>query len=86
MRELSAAAQPDYLSGVLIGHELAGLERLGEIAGPIVLIGDDELCQRYRRARAAFGHAVVAIASGATERGLWRIASSAGLVPRSTAC
>jgi 2-dehydro-3-deoxygalactonokinase len=84
--ELSATAQPDYLSGLLIGHELAGLERLGEIARPIVLIGDDELCQRYRRALAAFGHAAVAIASGATERGLWRVARSAGLVPPSAAC
>ena len=84
--KLSAAAQRDYLSGLLVGHELAALERLGERLEPIVLAGDDDLCERYRRALAVFGHASAVIASGATERGLWRVASSAGLVPRSAPC
>lgn len=83
---LSADAQPDYLSGLLIGHEIAALDALGEVPGAIVLIGSDELCQRYRRALAAFGRPPAIIASGATERGLWRIAAAAGLVGESTAC
>jgi len=83
--ELAAEAQADYLSGLLIGYELAALAHLGE-REPIVLVGNDELCQRYRRALAAFGHVSATIASGATERGLWRVAGSAGLVPRSHAC
>jgi 2-dehydro-3-deoxygalactonokinase len=77
---LSAQAQPDYLSGLLIGHELAALERLDERPEPLVLVGSDDLCQRYQRALAAFGHPPAAIAPDATERGLWRIAVSAGLV------
>jgi 2-dehydro-3-deoxygalactonokinase len=122
---LPAEAQADYLSGLLIGHELVALEGLFECADPIgpagsipiapvaavsaiasapiapvapvapiapiapivpiVLVGSDVLCQRYRRALAAFGHAA-AIAPGATERGLWRVATSAGLVARSAPC
>jgi 2-dehydro-3-deoxygalactonokinase len=79
---LSPESQTDYLSGLLVGHELAALESLGERPEPVVLVGSDDLCQRYRRALAAFGHAPAAIVSDATERGLWRIASSAGLVSR----
>lgn len=84
--ELSAAAQADYLSGLLVGHEIAALERLGERLAPIVLAGSDDLCRRYQRALAASGHAPAAIASGATERGLWRVARSAGLVSGDTPC
>jgi 2-dehydro-3-deoxygalactonokinase len=83
--ELAAEAQADYLSGLLIGHEVAALDhlgegRLGERSEPIVLVGEAALCERYRRALAASGRAPAAIAAGATERGLWRIAVAAGLV------
>ncbi len=77
--QLTGEAQADYLSGLLIGHEIAALDQLGERPAPIVLVGEGALCERYRRALAAFGHAPAAIAAGATERGLWRIAVSAGL-------
>ncbi len=77
--ELAAEAQADYLSGLLIGHEIAALDELVDRRAPIVLAGDGELCLRYGRALAAFGRAP-AIAAGATERGLWRIAVAAGLV------
>lgn len=86
MGALPAEAQADYLSGLLVGHEIAALAHLAEHGEPIVLVGNEDLCQRYRRALAAFGYAPVTIASGATERGLWRVASSAGLVGRSDAC
>lgn len=77
--ELAAEAQADYLSGLLIGHEIAALDELADRRAPIVLAGDDELCVRYGRALAAFGRDA-AIAAGAAERGLWRIAVAAGLV------
>jgi 2-dehydro-3-deoxygalactonokinase len=80
--ELAAEAQADYLSGLLVGHELAGLEQLGARLESAVLVGSDALCQRYRRALAVFGHPSVTIAADATERGLWRVACSAGLVRR----
>ena len=80
---LAPEAQSDYLSGLLIGHELAGFGALGGLgAPPLQLVGSDELCRRYQRALAAFG-CRSAIATNATERGLWRIARSAGLVPES---
>ena len=82
---LAAEAQADYLSGVLIGHELAALAQLGEPLDAIVLAGGDALCQRYQRALAAFGHPA-AIAPDATERGLWRVAHAAGLVAEARAC
>jgi 2-dehydro-3-deoxygalactonokinase len=80
--ELAGEAQADYLSGLLIGHEVAALDQLGERGEPILLIGEAALCERYRRALAASGHAPATIAAGATERGLWRIAVAAGLVAR----
>src|SRR6185295_12743023 len=53
---LSAEAQADYLSGLLIGHEIAAAGELGVRLASVVLVGGDELCQRYRRALVAFGH------------------------------
>jgi len=82
---LSAEAQADYLSGLLIGHEIAAAGELGVRLASVVLVGGDELCQRYRRALVAFGHPPPTIAAGATERGLWRVACAAGLVPPSDA-
>jgi 2-dehydro-3-deoxygalactonokinase len=84
--QLSAQQQPDYLSGLLIGHELAGLE--GILAQQNIalcdqvptLIGDEALCERYRLALPVFGCERVQIVQHATDRGLWSIASKAGLV------
>jgi 2-dehydro-3-deoxygalactonokinase len=83
---LTAEAQGDYLSGLMIGHEIAALEDLGERLDSIVLVGDDDLCQRYQRALVALGHPSPVIATRATERGLWHVACAAGLVPRSEPC
>ena len=84
--ELAGEAQADYLSGLLIGHELVAIAQLDEPAAAIVLAGSAELCERYRRALAAFGQPPAVVAAGATERGLWRVACTAGLVARSPAC
>jgi 2-dehydro-3-deoxygalactonokinase len=82
---LAPPSQSDYLSGLLIGHELAGFGALGGLgAPPLQLVGSDELCRRYQRALAAFG-CRSALATNATERGLWRIARAAGLVPSAIA-
>lgn len=84
--QLSREQQPDYLSGLLIGHELAGLEAvLGQqqnsLAGQSLrLIGNEALCERYRLALAQFGCTQAELVKHATERGLWRVASQAGLV------
>ncbi|KWF30498.1 2-dehydro-3-deoxygalactonokinase [Burkholderia pseudomultivorans] len=86
--ELAPDEQADYLSGVLIGHELAGLT--AETAGlddepggggpPPLLIGDEALCARYRHAAALFGWSRVDTIGGAAACGLWVLAERAGLL------
>ncbi|AUG05083.1 2-dehydro-3-deoxygalactonokinase [Pseudomonas sp. S09G 359] len=76
--ELAAEQQPDYLSGLLIGHELAGLPEHAK-QQPIILVGAAALCARYQRALALCGFAHVSLAQEATERGLWQLAVAAGL-------
>lgn len=80
--ELSPRAQAHYLSGLLIGHEIAALLATtdGIRQQRIALIGDDALCERYRQALALYGLANVEIAAAATEHGLWKLAAHAGLV------
>lgn len=84
--QLSREQQPDYLSGLLIGHELAGLDAVlvqqqSALAGQSLrLIGNEALCERYRLALAQFGCVQAELVKHATERGLWRVASQAGLV------
>ena len=76
--ELTPEQQPDYLSGLLIGHELAGLPQQANHK-PIVLVGAADLCARYQRALALCGFAHVSLAQEATARGLWQLAVAAGL-------
>jgi 2-dehydro-3-deoxygalactonokinase len=84
--ELSPAEQTDYLSGLLIGHELAALatvQRRRRDSDPlpsIILIGNSQLCARYSRALDTCGFAQVSLAEHATERGLWHLAEAAGLL------
>jgi len=76
--ELAPDQQPDYLSGLLIGHELAGLPDSAKHK-PIILVGAAPLCARYQRALALCGFAHVSLAQEAAERGLWQLAVAAGL-------
>jgi 2-dehydro-3-deoxygalactonokinase len=84
--QLAADEQPDYLSGIVIGHELAGLEAslarrdVTLAACAPQLIGNDALCERYRLALEQFGCTGARLEHHATERGLWYIAGLAGLV------
>jgi 2-dehydro-3-deoxygalactonokinase len=84
--ELSASAQADYLSGLLIGHELSALaavlrrRRCSVHLPAIILIGNTQLCARYSRALDACGFSRVTLAEQATERGLWQLALAAGLI------
>jgi 2-dehydro-3-deoxygalactonokinase len=84
--QLAPEQQPDYLSGLLIGHELRGLNEVLEREGSALagktlrLIGNEALCERYRRALARFGCHHADTVAHATERGLYRIAMQAGLL------
>ena len=74
--QLSREQQPDYLSGLLIGHELAGLNAVLassklDLAGQALrLIGNEALCERYRVALVQFGCTDAKMVKQATERGL----------------
>jgi len=82
--ELPPESQADYLSGLLIGHEIAALadmpRRQETGLSRIVLCGDLALCQRYTLALRYYGLGEPVLAEHATERGLWHVALSAGLV------
>ena len=77
---LPAQAQPDYLSGLLIGHEVAALGALHPAGRPrprVLLCGEPDLCRRYALALTHAGWAPPTLAEHATPRGLWQIARAA---------
>jgi len=82
--KLETGAVADYLSGLLIGSEIdAGVEwarHCGVAADRATLIGASALCTRYAVALAEAGVAVEAAPAAAAARGLWAIATRAGLV------
>lgn len=84
LQRLPASGLADYLSGLLIGHELrAGLAwraRAGLAAAPLVLLGEPALCQRYEWALQDFDQTLDAALGNTAAAGLWRLALAAGLV------
>ncbi len=77
-------ALADYLSGLLVGHELvsalAASRATREAGAPLVLLGDAALCRRYARALSVFGAALHARLDDTAPRGLWELARAAGLL------
>ncbi len=82
--ELPSDALPDYLSGLLIGTELAAALRGPDVLqdSPLALIGSPVLTQRYGHALAAVGHASNVVLDNTAPQGLWQIALASGLVPQ----
>lgn len=79
---LDAGAQADYLSGLLVGHEVAALAATLEARKHqphIVLCGEAALCERYAQALEFQGLGRPAQTHNATERGLWQLAIAAGM-------
>ena len=76
------AGLADYLSGLLIGHELvSGLAGAGDLAAvPLVMIGAPALCERYARSLQVFGKTADAVLDNTAPVGLWNLALAAGLV------
>jgi 2-dehydro-3-deoxygalactonokinase len=72
----------DYLSGLLIGHELAGIAAswLGDEPTEILLCGDPELNVRYRRALESRGLAVALAIRDSAPAGMWQVADATGLI------
>jgi 2-dehydro-3-deoxygalactonokinase len=69
----------EYLSGLLIGHELrAGLqwrEAAGLARAPLRLVGEPALCQRYAQALETFGVPQWRVLDNTAGAGLWRVAT-----------
>jgi 2-dehydro-3-deoxygalactonokinase len=81
---LASAGVADYLSGLLLGAEIAAARKwlaqhkLGAVA--LTLVGDAVLCERYQRALRWAGMNAVPGPADAAARGLWRIATHAGML------
>ena len=84
MGRVAPAGLPDYLSGILIGAEIAGATLDGKPAGGVTLIGDDGLCIRYETALEVAGIGSQRAPEGTTTRGQWLVAVAAGLVKPTT--
>ena len=78
-----AQALPDYLSGLLIGAEIAHARPVragGQDGGAVRVIGTDGLAVRYRAALAALGLAACDTVAEPAAAGLFQIARTAGLM------
>lgn len=71
----------DYLSGLLIGDEVAHLAP--KDGRPIVLVGSHAITSRYRIALEHYGHATITLGEETTVRGLWSIAVSSRIITTS---
>lgn len=84
MGKLPPTALDDYLSGILIGHELvSGLSHISasRTNAPLVLVGESALCERYERAFAVLGRKTAGRIENPAPCGLFWLAVAAGLVP-----
>jgi 2-dehydro-3-deoxygalactonokinase len=82
MGEEPPAALPDYLSGILIGVEVASALLMEDVNSgrPLVLIGDDDLCRRYETILQLAGLQSVRAHDDATIEGHVRVAREAGIL------
>lgn len=81
---LDGAGQREYLSGLLIGHEIAALQTVlrdqGRRPSQVLLVGEAGLCERYAQVLRAYDFRKVEVVAQATQRGLWQLALTAGLL------
>jgi len=82
---MAPAALGDYLSGLLIGHELrAGLAwraQAGLDSAPLALVGSAELCRRYQLALRQYSGERTLVLDNTAPAGLLVLARAAGLAP-----
>ena len=75
---LAAEQLPDYLSGLLIGHEIAH-ELAAGMPECLALVGDPALCGRYALALGRFGVTAPLQLDNTAPAGLWQLAQTMGL-------
>lgn len=78
--QLGETALPSYLSGLLIGSEIAGALHLTPDVRGVTILGNAALTGRYVDALAIAGIATAAGAPDCAATGLWRIAQAGGLI------
>jgi 2-dehydro-3-deoxygalactonokinase len=82
---MPAQALGDYLSGLLIGHELrAGLEWRADAKldhTPLALVGSPALCVRYQLALKRYSGVQALVLDNTAPAGLLSLAQAAGVVP-----
>ena len=82
--ELAPAAVADYLSGLLLGAEVAAgrrwLQQHAAGGESMTLVGEAVLCDRYQRALALAGFESTPGPVNAAATGLWRIARLSGML------
>lgn len=76
MGELSTTAAPDYLSGLLVGAEVAAALPSTNVDAPLVLAGEPALCDRYADALAHCGRPVQRVQFPLAATGLWAMAQA----------
>jgi 2-dehydro-3-deoxygalactonokinase len=77
MDKVAAIALSDYLSGLLIGAEVAEATR--QVKGAVTIIASPALAQRYTDALHLLGHESTLAPEDCVAAGHWRIARAAGL-------
>ncbi|GAC1524849.1 MAG: 2-dehydro-3-deoxygalactonokinase [Collimonas sp.] len=81
---LDGAGQREYLSGLLIGHEIAALQTMlrdqGWQPSQVMLVGATGLCERYAQVLRTYDFGKIEVVAQATQRGLWQLALTAGLL------
>lgn len=82
--ELPATGIADYLSGLLIGHEIYSAEqtlaRMNVRPDGVTLVGDVALMRNYQRALTLLGWSSRAAPGFPSATGIWRVAERAGLL------
>lgn len=79
---LRAEEVNDYLSGMLIGAEVAHqLTLVAESTAPVIVCGTADLTKRYTRALHRAGRETISANPRAAATGLFRIAEQSGLLP-----
>ena len=71
---------PDYVSGVIIADEVRHQLPRHPNPGRIILCGTADMCRRYASALGQQGVQTHVVSEDATARGLWAIATRAGLI------
>jgi 2-dehydro-3-deoxygalactonokinase len=82
MGRLASDEVHDYLSGLLIGHELTGMATswLDDESAEILLCGDPDLSDRYRRALERRGLPVALAIHHSAPAGMWQVAQATRLI------